>query len=423
MSHNISQLTQKNASRVPGALSEKVFKRDRKYGAHNYNSIPVALTRGKGVFVWDVEGNQFYDFLSAYSAVNQGHCHPRIVEALKKQAEILTLTSRAFFNDVLGEFAEYATKLFGYEKILPINSGVEAGETAIKIARKWGYTKKKIPDNQAKIVFAEGNYWGRTTTAISSSTDDKCRDKYGPFMPGFIIIPYNDLNALEKCFKEDPNICAYMVEPIQGEAGIIVPDDGYLKGVRALCTKYNVLWIDDEVQAGLGRTGKLLAVHHENVKPDMVCLGKALSGGMMPVSAVLADDDIMLCMLPGEHGSTYGGNPLACRVSLTALKVIVEENLTENSRRLGEILKRELEKLPSEIVEEVRGKGLLRAIVIRQGLGFTASDVCIRLRDNGLLAKSTHNDVIRLAPPLVMNEDQLMECTRIILHTINSFKN
>lgn len=401
--------------------SKAVFDREAKFGAHNYEPIPVAITRGQGVYVWDVEGKKYFDFLSAYSAVNQGHCHPKIVAALKKQADILTLTSRAFYTDALGEFAEYITRIFGYDKVLPINSGVEAGETACKIARKWGYLKKRIPDNEAKIVFAEGNYWGRTLAAISSSTDPSCREHYGPFMPGFLVIPYNNLEALENVLKNDPNICAYMVEPIQGEAGIVLPSPGYLKGVRELCTKYNVLWIDDEVQTGMGRTGKLLAVDQENVRPDIVCLGKALSGGMMAMSAVLADDPIILCMKPGEHGSTYGGNPLACKVAIEALKVTVEERLAENALRLGDFLKNELEQLPKSIVKEIRGRGLMYAIVINEGIGFTATDVCLRLRDNGLLAKQTHNDIIRLAPPLVITEAQLKECTNIITNTIRSF--
>lgn len=401
--------------------SQAVFDREDRYGAHNYEPIPVALTKGQGVYVWDVEGKRYFDFLSAYSAVNQGHCHPKIVEALKKQADVLTLTSRAFFTDALGEYAQYITSIFGFDKVLPVNSGVEAGETAVKIARKWGYLKKKIPDDQAKVVFAEGNYWGRTLAAISSSTDPTCREHYGPFMPGFLLVPYNDLPALEKILKEEPNICAFMVEPIQGEAGIVVPSKGYLKGVRELCTKYNVLWIDDEVQTGLGRTGKLLAVDHENVRPDLVCLGKALSGGMMAISAVLADDSVMLCMKPGEHGSTYGGNPLACKVATASLKVTIEEQLAENAQRLGDFLKKELEKLPKSIVKEVRGKGLMYAIVINEDLDFTANDICIKLRDNGLLAKQTHVDIIRLAPPLVITETQLIECTKILKDTINSF--
>lgn len=401
--------------------SKAVFDCETKYGAHNYEPIPVAITKGQGVYVWDVDGRKYFDFLSAYSAVNQGHCHPKIVAALQKQAEILTLTSRAFYTDALGEYAQYITGVFGYDKVLPINSGVEAGETACKIARKWGYLKKKIPDNEAKIVFAEGNYWGRTLAAISSSTDPSCREHYGPFMPGFLVIPYNDLETLETTLKDDPNICAFMVEPIQGEAGIVVPSPGYLKGVRELCTKYNVLWIDDEVQTGMGRTGKLLAVDHEDVRPDIVCLGKALSGGMMAISAVLADDPIMLCMKPGEHGSTYGGNPLACKVAIEALKVTIEERLTENAMHLGGLLKSELKQLPKSIVKEVRGKGLMCAIVINRDIGFTATEICLRLRDNGLLAKQTHSDIIRLAPPLVITEAQLRECTKIIINTICSF--
>nr|XP_022911497.1 ornithine aminotransferase, mitochondrial-like [Onthophagus taurus] len=401
--------------------TQEIIAREDRFAADNYEPLPVALTKGKGVFVWDAEGKKYYDFLSAYSAVNQGHCHPKITEALKKQVDILTLTSRAFFTDALGEYAEFITKLFDYDKVLPINTGVEAGETACKLARKWGYLKKNIPNDQAKIVFAEGNYWGRTMAAISSSTDPTCRDRYGPFMPGFIVIPYDDEKVLEETLRNDPNICAFMVEPIQGEAGIVVPKPGYLKKVREICTKYNVLWIDDEVQTGLGRTGKLLAVHHENVRPDIVCLGKALSGGMMAISAVLADDEIMLCMKPGEHGSTYGGNPLACKVAIASLKTLIDEKMIENAEKLGKILVEDLKKLPKELVKEVRGKGMMTAIVIKETPTFTALDVCKKLKDNGLLAKNTHGYIIRLAPPLVINESQLKECTKILIDTMNSF--
>lgn len=398
-----------------GVASQQVFDREAKYGAHNYHPLPVAITRGKGVFVWDVEGKRYYDFLSAYSAVNQGHCHPKIVSALQKQAEILTLTSRAFYNSLLGEYEEYITQLFGYDKVLPMNTGVEAGETACKLARKWGYTEKNIPKNQAKIVFANGNFWGRTLAAISSSTDPQSYEGFGPFMPGFELIPYNDLPSLEKALQ-DPNVCAFMVEPIQGEAGVVVPDDGYLKGIRQLCDKYDVLWIADEVQTGLCRTGKWLCVDHEEVRPDIVTLGKALSGGLMPISAVLADDEVMLCIKPGEHGSTYGGNPLAAKVAMASLQVLKEERLGENAAQLGHILRSELSKLPKDIVSIVRGKGLLNAIVINNK--YNAWDICLRLRDNGLLAKPTHGDIIRFAPPLSMTEDQLRECVDIIQKTI-----
>lgn len=396
---------------------EQIIAKEAKYGATNYHPLPVALARGKGVAVWDTEGKKYFDFLSAYSAVNQGHCHPRIVEAMKKQSEILTLTSRAFYNDVLGEFEEYACKLFGYDRILAMNTGVEGGETACKLARKWGYKVKGIPQNQAKIVFAENNFWGRTLAAVSSSTDPSAYSDYGPFMPGFTTVPYNNLDALEKELQ-DPNCCAFMVEPIQGEAGVVVPSEGYLKGVRDLCTKHNVLWIADEVQTGLCRTGKLLAVHWEDARPDIVVLGKALSGGMLPVSACLADDEVMLTIKPGEHGSTYGGNPLACKVAMASLQVLLDENLAERSERLGETLRGELRNLPSSVVKSVRGRGLLNAIVISEE--FDAWDVCLKLRDRGLLAKPTHGDTIRLAPPLVINEAELAECCNIMRDTMLS---
>ncbi|KAK3094678.1 hypothetical protein FSP39_004821 [Pinctada imbricata] len=398
--------------------SKNIFKREDKYGAHNYAPIQVALSKGKGIYLWDVEGNKYYDFLSAYSAVNQGHCHPKILKALTDQAEVLTLTSRAFYNNVLGEYEQYITQMFGYDKVLPMNTGVEGGETACKLARKWAYTVKKVPDNKAKIVFAEGNFWGRTLGAVSSSTDPDCYTGFGPFMPGFPIVPFNDVEALEKEFK-DPNCAAFMVEPIQGEAGVNVPSDGYLKKIRELCDKYNVLWIADEVQTGLCRTGKMLAVDHENVKPDILVLGKALSGGVLPVAAVLANDEVMLTIKPGEHGSTFGGNPLACKVAIAALEVLVEEKLAENAEKLGKILRSELSQLPKDKVKLVRGKGLLNAIIIQKE--YNAMDVCLKLRDNGLLAKPTHGDIIRFAPPLTMNEKELRQCISIIKSTIEAF--
>lgn len=344
-----------------------VFERESKYGAHNYHPIPVALTRGAGVYLWDVEEKRYYDFLSAYSAVNQGHSHPKIVQALYDQATKLALTSRAFYSDVLGEYEEYITKLFGYDKVLPMNTGVEGGETACKLARRWGYDVKKIPANNAKIIFAEGNFWGRTLSAISASSDPTCYTGFGPYMPGFELIPYNDLDALETKLS-DSNVCAFMVEPIQGEAGVIVPHPGYLAGVRKLCTKYNCLFIADEVQTGLGRTGRLLACDHENVRPDVLILGKALSGGLYPVAAVLANDEVMLTIKPGEHGSTYGGNPLGSKVAIAALEVLLNDNLAENAERMGAKLRNELEKLPKDVVQIVRGKGLLNAIVIDKSM-------------------------------------------------------
>jgi len=390
-----------------------------KRSAHNYHPIPKVLTRGKGVHVWDVEGKQFLDFLSAYSAVNQGHCHPRIVQALKEQADILTLTSRAFHNDQFGPYAEYITSLFGYDKVLPMNSGVEAGETAVKLSRKWAYLRKGVPQNQAKVVFAKNNFWGRSLAAVSSSTDPSSYKDYGPFMPGFEIIPYDDLVALEKAIS-DPNTAAFMVEPIQGEAGVVVPSEGYLAGVRRLCTKYNVLFIADEVQTGLCRTGKMLACDHPPVRPDIVCLGKALSGGTMPVSAVLADDDVMLTIKPGEHGSTYGGNPIACRVATESLKVLVEEKLAENAERMGERLRSELSLMNLPGVEIIRGQGLLNAIVMHDESEdqSRAWDVCLAMADRGLLAKPTHGHIIRLAPPLVINDQQMDQALEIIEKSI-----
>jgi ornithine--oxo-acid transaminase len=400
--------------------SQKLIEIENKYGAHNYHPLPVVLSKGEGVYVWDVDGKKYYDFLSAYSAVNQGHCHPKIVMALKLQADTLTLTSRAFHNDVLGNYEKYITDLFGYDKVLPMNTGVEGGETANKLARKWGYLQKGIEKNKARIIFANGNFWGRTLAAISSSDDPSSYEGFGPYMPGYDLIPYNDLESLETQLK-DPNVCAFMVEPIQGEAGVVVPDQGYLSGVRRLCTKYNVLFIADEVQTGIARTGKMLATDYEDARPDLLILGKALSGGVFPVSAVLADDEIMLCIKPGEHGSTFGGNPLACRVAQAALEVVVEENLAENAYRLGKLFRKELRAINSEMISHVRGKGLLNAIVIKPKEGKEAWDVCLKLRDNGLLAKPTHGDIIRFAPPLVITEKQLLDCVEIIKITLASF--
>uniref|UniRef100_A0A0N5AIA6 Ornithine aminotransferase n=1 Tax=Syphacia muris TaxID=451379 RepID=A0A0N5AIA6_9BILA len=395
--------------------SKDLFDLESQYGCHNYHPLPVALCKGKGVKVWDVEGKEYYDFLSAYSAVNQGHCHPRLVEALKKQAETLALTSRAFYNNALGPYEKFITELFGYDKVLPMNSGVEACESAFKLARRWAYDVKKIPENRAKMVMAENNFWGRSIAAVSSSTDPESYGGFGPFVPGIEKVPYNDLGALEA----NPYTAAFMVEPIQGEAGVVVPNAGYLKGVRDLCNKYNVLFIADEVQTGLGRTGKLLCTYHENVRPDIVTLGKALSGGMYPISAVLCDDEIMMNIKPGQHGSTYGGNPIAARVAVEALKVIIEEKLPENAAAMGEILMSELRTLPKSIVPTVRGVGLLCAIVINPKID--AWKVCLRLKENGLLAKNTHGDIIRFAPPLVINEGQIMESAQIIKDTIQSF--
>ena len=400
--------------------SQELIALEEKYGAHNYHPLPVVLSKGEGVYVWDVDGKKYFDFLSAYSAVNQGHCHPKIVRALQEQSETLTLTSRAFHNDVLGQYEKYVTALFGYDKVLPMNTGVEGGETANKLARKWGYQQKGIEENKARIIFAKGNFWGRTFAAMSSSDDPSSYEGFGPYMPGYDLIPYNNLDALEDELK-DSNVCAFMVEPIQGEAGVVVPDEGYLAGVRSLCDKYNVLFIADEVQTGIARTGKMLATDYENARPDILILGKALSGGVFPVSAVLADDDVMLCIQPGEHGSTFGGNPLACKVAQAALEVVIDEKLAENAFRLGEIFRREMRAIDSDMVTLVRGKGLLNAIVIKPKNGKKAWDVCLRLRDNGLLAKPTHGDIIRFAPPLVMTKAQLMECIEIIKKTILSF--
>jgi ornithine--oxo-acid transaminase len=386
---------------------------EEKYGAHNYHPLPVVLNKGEGVFVWDVDGKRYYDFLSGYSAVNQGHCHPKIIQALIDQAPKLTLTSRAFHSNVLGEYEKYITEYFGYDKVLPMNTGVEGGETAIKLARRWGYKVKGIEENKAKIIFAEGNFWGRTMAAISSSTDPSSYSQFGPFMPGFEIVPYNNLVALEKAFQ-DKNVAAFMFEPIQGEAGVVVPDEGYLKAVRSLCSEYNVLMIADEIQTGLCRTGKMLACDHENVRPDILILGKALSGGVMPVSAILANDEIMLTIKPGEHGSTYGGNPLACKVAMAALEVLKEEKLADNAEAMGLLLRNEINKLQSPHVRLVRGKGLLNAVVVQHSNKEAAWDLCLQLKENGLLAKPTHGDKIRFAPPLVINKEQIMECVEII---------
>ncbi|MBZ5856447.1 ornithine--oxo-acid transaminase [Flavihumibacter profundi] len=382
---------------------------ENQYGAHNYHPIPVVLNKGQGVFLWDVEGKRYYDFLSGYSAVNQGHCHPKIIQALIEQAGKLTLTSRAFHNDLLGEYEKYITAYFGYDKVLPMNTGVEGGETAIKLARRWAYVKKGVAENKAKVIFAENNFWGRTMAAISSSTDPSSYRQFGPFMPGFELVPYNDLASLEKALQ-DPNVAAFMVEPIQGEAGVVVPDEGYLKGVRDLCTQYNVLFIADEIQTGLARTGKMLACDHENVRPDILILGKALSGGALPVSAVLADDFIMLNIHPGEHGSTYGGNPLACAVAIAALQVLKEEKMAEKAEEMGQLLRAELAKLNSPFIKLIRGKGLLNAIVIDHPNKEAAWDLCLHLKDEGLLAKPTHGDKIRFAPPLIITGEQILEC-------------
>ena len=400
--------------------SQKAMQLEDKYGAHNYHPLPVVLSKGEGVYVWDLEGKRYYDFLSAYSAVNQGHCHPKIIEALSEQAAKLTLTSRAFYNDVLGVYEEFITKYFGYDKILPMNTGAEADETAIKLCRKWAYEKKGIPKNKAKIIVCENNFHGRTTTIISFSTDPTAYEGYGPFTPGFEVIPYNDLEALEKAL-EDENVAGFLVEPIQGEAGVFVPDEGYIKKAYDLCKAKNVLFIADEVQTGIARTGKLLACDHENVKADILILGKALSGGVFPISAVLADDDIMLVIKPGEHGSTFGGNPVAGRVAIAALEVIRDENLAENARKLGEIFREELRSINSDMIKLVRGKGLLNAIVVETYKNKDAWDLCVAMKENGLLAKPTHGDKIRFAPPLVMNEDQLHDCVSIIAKTIKSF--
>jgi ornithine--oxo-acid transaminase len=397
------------------------IEREEKYGAHNYHPLPVVLERGQGPFVWDVEGKRYYDFLSAYSAVNQGHCHPKITKAMVDQAQVLTLTSRAFFSSVLGEYEEYVTKYFGYDKVLPMNTGAEGDETALKLCRKWAYLRKGIKENQAKIIVCEGNFHGRTITIVSMSTDPDARKDYGPFTPGFITIPYNDLTALEKALQ-DPDVAGFLVEPIQGEAGVFVPDEGYLSKSYALCKKHNVLFIADEVQTGIARTGKLLACDHEGVRPDILILGKALSGGAMPISAVLADDEIMMTIKPGEHGSTFGGNPLAGKVAIAALEVVREEKLAERAETLGRIFREEMRAVKSEMIELVRGKGLLNAIVIRPKNGKEAWDVCLEMMEQGVLAKPTHGHIIRFAPPLVITEEQLRDAVSRIKKAIHKFE-
>ena len=396
---------------------------EKKYGAHDYHPLPVVLARGEGVYLWDVNGKKYYDFLSSYSAVNQGHCHPKLVELIKEQAEILTLTSRAFHNNKLGEYMEYATKLFGYDQLLPMNTGAEGVETSIKISRKWGYLKKNVKDNQAKIIVCDNNFHGRTTTVISFSSHPGSKDYFGPHTPGFIHVPHNDLKALEKILIEEENVVSFLVEPIQGEAGVVVPDDGYIKGVRELCTEYNILMIADEIQTGLGRTGSLLACG--DVRPDILILAKALSGGTYPISAVLCDSEIMEVIQPGQHGSTYGGNPFAAAIAKKSLEIIIEEKLPENAKRLGEIFRSKINDYikSSNIVKLVRGKGLLNAIVIDDDPeSQTAWNICLKLRDNGLLAKPTQGNIIRFAPPLVMTEDQLNDCVKIITSTLVDFE-
>ncbi len=404
--------------------SQQAIDLENKYGAHNYHPLPVVLSRGEGVYVWDVEGKRYYDFLSAYSAVNQGHCHPKIVGAMLDQAKTLTLTSRAFYNDMLGRFEEYATSTFGFDKLLPMNTGAEAVETALKICRRWAYQKKGIPENQAQIIVCENNFHGRTTTIISFSNDPVAKEDYGPYTQGFIKIEYDNLVALEKALESNPHAAGFLVEPIQGEAGVYVPSEGYLKEAKALCEKFNVLFIADEVQTGIGRTGKMLAVDHEDVKPDILILGKALSGGAYPVSGVLANDEIMEVITPGSHGSTFGGNPIAAAVGMAALGVIKEEGLAENAETLGEVFREELNKfIPTcDLVVKVRGKGLLNAILINDTEdSSTAWDICMALKENGLLAKPTHGNIIRFAPPLVMNHEQLMDCVSIIIKTLQNF--
>ena len=400
---------------------QEYMDREAKYGAHNYHPLPVVLEKGEGIYVWDVNGKRYFDFLSAYSAVNQGHCHPKIVEAMTEQAKKLALTSRAFYNNVLGEWEEYITKYFGYDKVLPMNSGAEADETALKLCRRWGYDVKGIPADQAKIIVCDNNFHGRTITIVTLSNDPSSYAGFGPFTPGFVRIPYDDIPALEEALK-DPNVAGFLLEPIQGEAGVYVPHEGYLKKAYDLCKAHNVLFMADEVQTGIARTGRMLACDHEGVRPDVLILGKAISGGLMPVSCVLADDEIMLTIKPGEHGSTYGGNPIAAKVSMAALQVIKDEKLEENAERLGKIFRERMEAIKSDMVELVRGKGLLNAVVITPKNGKTAWDVCLKLRDNGLLAKPTHEHIIRFAPPLVINEEQLIEAIGIIEKTLKEFE-
>ena len=399
---------------------QEYIERESRYGAHNYHPLPVVLQRGKGIFVWDTDGKKYFDFLSAYSAVNQGHCHHKIVGAVCEQAGKLALTSRAFHNDVLGQWEEYVTRFFGYDKVLPMNTGAEADETALKLCRKWAYLKKGIKDGMAKIIVCDGNFHGRTITIVSMSADPEAYRDYGPYPPGFVKIPYNDIPALERAL-EDPDVAGFLVEPIQGEAGVYVPDEGYLRRACDLCHAHNVLFMADEVQTGIGRTGRMLACDHEGVRPDILILGKALGGGVVPISAVLADDEIMLTIKPGEHGSTFGGNPVACRASMAALEVVREERLTENAEAMGRIFRDRMRSIGSDMIAEVRGKGLLNAVVIRPKNGREAWDVCLRMRDNGLLAKPTHDHIIRFAPPLIISEEELLDACGIIERSIRSF--
>ena len=404
--------------------SKNIIDLEYKYGAHNYHPLPVVLEKGEGVFLWDVEGKRYYDFLSAYSAVNQGHCHPKIISALVNQSNKLTLTSRAFHNNVLGQYEKFITEFFGYDKVLPMNTGVEGGETAVKLARKWGYEVKKVPNDSAKIIFVEGNFWGRTLGAISSSTDPSSTNGFGPFMPGYEIIPYNDIESLKDSLK-DQNVVAFMVEPIQGEAGVVVPDEDYLKKAYDLCKESNVLFIADEVQTGIGRTGKMLCCEHHGFKPDILILGKALSGGVFPVSAILASDEVMLTIKPGEHGSTFGGNPVACEVAMAALNVIRDEKLAENADKMGVIFRQKLQSYinGSKIVKKIRGKGLLNAIVINdEENSDIAWNICLKMAQNGLLAKPTHGNIIRFAPPLIINKEQLNDCIDIIITSLKDFE-
>jgi ornithine--oxo-acid transaminase len=400
--------------------SQYLIDLEDKHGAHNYHPLPVVLERGEGVFVWDVEGKKYYDFLAAYSAVNQGHNHPKITKALIEQAQKLALTSRAFYNNILGEYEKFITELFGYDKVLPMNTGAEGVETAMKLARRWGYEKKKVPSNNAKIIVCENNFHGRTISVVSASTDPDSYGKFGPFTPGFVKIPYNNISALGEALK-DKEVVAFLVEPMQGEAGVVVPDEGYLKTCYEMCKAADVLFIADEIQTGIARTGKMIACEHENVRPDILILGKALSGGMYPVSAILADDEIMLTIKPGQHGSTYGGNPIACKVAIAAMNVVIDEKLAQNSEAMGELLRKELSAIKSDIITSVRGKGLFNAIVIKEKEGKTAWDVCVKLAENGLLAKPTHGDIIRFTPPLVITKEQMLDCARIIRETIEQF--
>lgn len=402
------------------AKSQQMIDLEDKYGAHNYHPLPVVLERGEGVFVWDVDGKRYYDFLSAYSAVNQGHCHPKITKTLIEQSQTLALTSRAFHNNVLGQYEKFITDIFGFDKILPMNTGAEAVETALKLARKWGYEKKGVAENAAKIIVCEGNFHGRTISIISASTDPDSRKNFGPYTSGFVTIPYDNVQALAEALK-DNTVVGFLVEPMQGEAGVYVPQDGYLKTCADMCKAANVLFIADEVQTGIARTGKMLACDHEGVKPDLLILGKALSGGMYPVSGVLANDDVMMCIKPGQHGSTYGGNPLGCKIAISAMEVVLEEKLADNAQALGEILRTELRNIKSDRITLVRGKGLLNAIIIKEKNGISAWEVCLKLAENGLLAKPTHGDIIRFAPPLVITKEQILECAAIIEKTILSF--